>query len=330
MTRLRRRVVGSFRVVLVVDPTLAWIQVWWWDPFGAAVFAFPGFKVEPARPDLDHLRRAGNWEPAARTCCRGGRDERRRLVRVGGPGGAAPSDVTSLRVNVGDRAYRRRFAGAQAHLQPLAFWALCPAGVLWKSATKSGARSQKVLNPRRCHGSNEPVGCWARWRWSIAVRALRVPRPDDPRGRHGRIGRGGLFRRTTIAAAAPSRARWPGGAYAVAASPHRWEPRPRRSWPGASARARSASHGCPSRRELRGAVLGRWLAFPGRRWAGRHARRVRYRRERAPPPQVPGRIVRPAAGPSCVRGRMAGRDRDKPSPACRQPKHRRRECGCHS
>jgi len=118
MTRLRRRVVGSFRVVLVVDPTLAWIQVWWWDPFGAAVFAFPGFKVEPARPDLDHLRRAGNWEPAARTCCRGGRDERRRLVRVGGPGGAAPSDVTSLRVNVGDRAYRRRFAGLRRTCSP--------------------------------------------------------------------------------------------------------------------------------------------------------------------------------------------------------------------
>ena len=46
--------------------------------------------------------------------------------------------------------------------------------------------------------------------------------------------------------------------------------------------------------------------------------------------QVPGRIVRPATGPSRVRARIAGRDRDEPSPACRQSKHRRRECGCHS
>jgi hypothetical protein len=62
----------------------------------------------------------------------------------------------------------------------------------------------------------------------------------------------------------------------------------------------------------------------------RGIRRVRYRRERAPLPQVPGRIVRPATGPSRVRARIAGRDRDEPSPACWQSKHRRRECGRHS
>jgi hypothetical protein len=27
----------------VVDSGLAGVQVWWWDPFGAAVFAFSGF-----------------------------------------------------------------------------------------------------------------------------------------------------------------------------------------------------------------------------------------------------------------------------------------------
>src|SRR5258705_13617542 len=29
-------------VVVVVDPGLAAVEVWWWDPFGAAVFAFSG------------------------------------------------------------------------------------------------------------------------------------------------------------------------------------------------------------------------------------------------------------------------------------------------
>ena len=38
----------------------------------------------------------------------------------------------------------------------------------------------------------------------------------------------------------------------------------------------------------------------------------------------------PAAGPSRMRGWMAGCDRDEPCPACRQSKRHRRKCGCHS
>jgi hypothetical protein len=31
-------------MVLLVDPVLAVVEVWWWDPFGAAVFAFSGHR----------------------------------------------------------------------------------------------------------------------------------------------------------------------------------------------------------------------------------------------------------------------------------------------
>ena len=77
----------------------------------------------------------------------------------------------------------------------------------------------------------------------MTVRAPRALRSDDPRGRRGRAGRGGRPRRTAIAAAAPSRAGRPGEARAVAVSPRRSEPGPRRCWPGASAPARTASRG---------------------------------------------------------------------------------------
>jgi hypothetical protein len=89
-------------MVVVVDPPLSSVEVWWWNPFGAAIFAFSGGPT--ALFDEAVIRAAGQCE----------------FVDIGGAICGCPAiDVVHLRPVARDSAARPSAAAVQRAISDL-------------------------------------------------------------------------------------------------------------------------------------------------------------------------------------------------------------------